>query len=267
MSAGRFGGAATMRSTMMSASCGWPSAVAFGTSGLRAVGGEAREQPQRLARLETLQDRQVGDHGVAVAAHGGGHVFGRALVAGDELQLDAEQLGRDHGHAIGGAVGSGGGELDRPRRRERLQVGDRLDRRIPRHREAIGVAAEPGEPGELVEIIAAAARLQDEQAGDVQDADGVAVRPRAIELVHALGAAAGRHVERDHVDLVRQVFLHRRRDRAHIGVEAAADLVRDDEGDVALGKSGGDAAARQGRCRRDATECDARRKAETRTGA
>ena len=177
-------------------------------------------------------------------------------------ELDAEQFGRDEGDAVGGAVGAGGGELHRPRRRERLEVGDRFDRRIPRHGEAVGVAAEPGEPGELGEVVAAAPRLQDEQAGDVEDADGVAVRPRAVELVHALGAAAGRHVERDHVDLVGKVFLHHRRDGAHIGVEPAADLVRNDEGDVALGKSGG-AGARGHEACRNAAERDDDREAKS----
>ena len=62
------------------------------------------------------------------------------------------------------------------------------------------------------------------------------VAMRAIELAYALGAAARRHVERHHIDLVGQVFLHRRSNCANIGIEPAADLVRNDESDVALGK-------------------------------
>jgi hypothetical protein len=93
--------------------------------------------------------------------------------------------------------------------------------------------------------------LEDEQARYVQNADRVAVGPRAIELAYTLGAAARRHVERHDIDLVGQVFLHRRGNRAHIGIEAAADLVRNDEGDVALREAGRDRRGGRQGARRD----------------
>src|SRR5712671_3364115 len=89
------------------------------------------------------------------------------------------------------------------------------------------------DPGELAKVVSGIALLllEDEDAGDIEDAERVAVGLGAIELRDALGPATAGDIDRHDIHFARQELLHHRRDDADIDVEAATRGVRNDEAD------------------------------------
>ena len=153
------------------------------------------------------------------------------MIAGDELQLDAEHVA--HERRIGVGVGAGAFAADREAQLQRVLPG--LDRRrVPgrAQRNLVGAAAEPGELGRIELHPGGADQRLDREAAAEGAEHRAVFRGHVVDVVGGVQAAGAGEVLDDEVRVAGKVPAHVAAERARIEVIAAAGGVADDDGDV-----------------------------------
>ena len=165
------------------------------------------------------------------ALHGEVHLAA-AGIAGDDLQLETEDVAQHVGHhdAFGADAGAGNDQLACPQVLPGLHAGTARG-----HGDA-GVGVDAADPVELDRIVLGVGGIAEqrlERNAALRCADMQAVLGRDIgDVVGHDQAAAARHVAHDHLRLTRQVAAEIFGEQPRVEVVAAAGRETDIDGDV-----------------------------------